>query len=134
MEPRFKEGLTSGIIKGWSGFVWMLRIIIPISFLTTLLSYSVWIDKIDFLLQPAMNLLNLPPMAALPVIVGILTGIYGVIAYMGMLPLTSDQMTLIAVFLLISHNFVQEGIIQVQGYIPQADRAEVEKVPDLSII
>ncbi len=112
MESRLKEGLTSGITKGWSGFVWMLRIIIPISFLTALLSYSDWLDRIDFLLQPAMNLLNLPPMAALPIFVGILTGIYGGIASMVMLPLTSDQMTLIAVFLLISHNLVQEGIIQ----------------------
>ncbi len=29
-----------------------------------------------------MNLLNLPPMAALPLIVGMLTGIYGGIAFM----------------------------------------------------
>jgi len=120
MEPnpnRLKKGLTSGITKGWRGFVWMLRIIIPISFLTSLLRYSGWMDRIDFLLQPVMNLLNLPPMAALPILVGILTGIYGGIASMVMLPLTSDQMTLIAVFLLISHNLVQEGIIQAKSGI-----------------
>ena len=114
---RLKKGLTSGITKGWRGFVWMLRIIIPISFLTSLLRYSGWMDRIDFLLQPVMNLLNLPPMAALPILVGILTGIYGGIASMVMLPLTSDQMTLIAVFLLISHNLVQEGIIQAKSGI-----------------
>jgi Fe2+ transport system protein B len=54
---RLKKGLTSGITKGWSGFVWMLQIIIPISFLTVLLSYSGWMDRIDFLLQPVMTLL-----------------------------------------------------------------------------
>lgn len=114
---RLKKGLTSGITKGWSGFVWMLRIIIPISFLTALLSYSGWMDRIDFLLQPVMSLLNLPSMAALPILVGMLTGIYGGIASMVMLPLTSDQMTLIAVFLLISHNLVQEGIVQAKSGI-----------------
>jgi len=120
MEPnpnRLKKGLTSGITKGWSGFVWMLQIIIPISFLTSLLSYSGWMDRIDFFLQPVMSLLNLPSMAALPILVGMLTGIYGGIASMVMLPLTSEQMTLIAVFILISHNLVQEGIIQAKSGI-----------------
>ncbi len=117
MESRLKKGLTSGITKGWSGFVWMLKIIIPISFLTSLLSYSGWMDRIDFFLQPVMSLLNLPSMAALPILVGMLTGIYGGIASMVMLPLTTEQMTLIAVFILISHNLVQEGIIQAKSGI-----------------
>ncbi len=95
----------------------MLQIIIPISFLTSLLSYSGWMDRIDFLLQPVMSLLNLPSMAALPILVGMLTGIYGGIASMVMLPLTNEQMTLIAVFILISHNLVQEGIIQAKSGI-----------------
>ena len=117
MESRLKKGLTSGITKGWSGFVWMLKIIIPISFLTSLLSYSGWMDRIDFFLQPVMSLLNLPSMGALPILVGMLTGIYGGIASMVMLPLTTEQMTLIAVFILISHNLVQEGIIQAKSGI-----------------
>ncbi len=95
----------------------MLQIIIPISFLTSLLSYSGWMDRIDFFLQPVMSLLNLPSMAALPILIGMLTGIYGGIASMVMLPLTSEQMTLIAVFILISHNLVQEGIIQAKSGI-----------------
>ncbi len=90
----------------------MLKILVPISFLTVLLDYSGWINKIDFLLEPAMDMVNLPPMAALPLIVGMLTGIYGGIAAMIMLPFSTDQMTLMAIFLLISHNLVQEGIIQ----------------------
>lgn len=77
-----------------------------------LLDYSGWINRIYFLLEPAMNLLNLPPMAALPLIVGMLTGIYGGIAAMIMLPFSTEQMTLMAIFLLISHNLIQEGIIQ----------------------
>jgi len=93
----------------------MLKIIVPISFLSVLLEYCGWIHKIDFILKPAMNLLDLPPTAALPLIVGMLTGIYGGIASMVVLPLTSNEMTLIAIFLLISHNLIQEGIIQGQS-------------------
>jgi hypothetical protein len=112
---KLRCGLNSGIQKGWRGFLWMLKIIVPISFLTVILEYSGWIHHIDFIIKPAMNLLNLPPMAALPLIVGMLTGIYGGIASMVVLPLTSNEMTLIAIFLLISHNLIQEGIIQGQS-------------------
>ena len=109
---QLESSLKVGIKKGWSGFIWMLKILIPISFLTALLEYSGWLYKIDFLLRPGMNLLDLPPVAALPLIAGMLTGIYGCIAAMAMLPLTIVQMTLVANFVLISHNLIQEGVIQ----------------------
>ena len=107
-----KLGLKSGLKKGWGGFLWMLKILIPISFATMLIEQSGLINKIDFLIEPVMRLLSLPSMAALPLIVGMLTGIYGAIASMAFLPLNTDQMTLIAIFVLISHNLIQEGVIQ----------------------
>jgi spore maturation protein SpmB len=107
-----KNGVADGLRKGWSGFIWMLEILVPVSFFTVLLEYSGWLDRIDFLLSPLMGLLSLPPAAALPILVGMLTGIYGAIAAMSVLPFTVDQMTLMAIFVLISHNLVQEGIIQ----------------------
>ena len=112
VRAKLKHSLTTGVKKGWSGFLWMLKILVPISLFTALLEYSGWIYKLDFLLGPGMNLLNLPSMAALPLIAGLLTGIYGGIAAMVVLPLTQDQMTLIAIFILISHNLIQEGVIQ----------------------
>jgi spore maturation protein SpmB len=108
---------VTGIKKGWSGFIWMLKILVPVSFFTLLLQYSGWLKYLDFLLEPAMQLINLPSIAALPLIVGMLTGIYGGIAAMIVLPLTQGQMTLIAIFLLISHNLIQEGIIQAKSGI-----------------
>ena len=115
MQNKLTDGLKTGTQKGWHGFFWMLKIIVPISFLTVLLEYSGWINKINFIIEPCMNLLSLSPIAALPLIVGMLTGIYGGIAAMVVLPLTTHEMTLIAIFLLISHNLIQEGIIQSQS-------------------
>jgi hypothetical protein len=111
-QNKWRCGLHSGIKKGLNGFVWMLKIIVPISFIAVLIDYSGWLHKINFLLTPAMNLLSLPPAAALPLIVGMLTGIYGGIAAMAVFPFTNNEMTLIAIFLLISHNLIQEGMIQ----------------------
>jgi len=115
---KLRHSLTSGIIKGWSGFVWILKILVPISFLTTLLAWSGWINKLDFILEPVMDVIGLPPIAALPLIVGLLTGPYGAIAAMNPLPLTMDQMTLLAIFILISHNLIQEGVIQSKSGLP----------------
>lgn len=117
---KIKRSFGAGAKKGWSGFIWMLKIILPISFLTMLADHSGLIHKADFLLSPAMDILSLPPVAAVPLIAGLLTGIYGAVAAMAVLPLTTDQMTLIAVFLLISHNLIQEGIVQAKSGIHPA--------------
>ncbi len=108
----FKQGAISGLHKGWNGFTWMMKIIIPISFATMLLAWSGWLHYLDVVLKPAMGIINLPAAAALPLIIGMLTGIYGGIAAMVALPLTTKQMTLIGIFLLTAHNLIQEGIIQ----------------------
>jgi len=117
---KLRLSLTSGLAKGWSGFVWMLKILAPISLLTSLLSWSGWINRLDFVFEPAMGLIGLPPMAAIPLIAGLTTGIYGAIAAMAPLPLTVDQMTLLAIFIVISHNLIQEGMVQSKSGLPFA--------------
>lgn len=109
---RLWPAAKAGVRKGVFGFLWILKILIPISFLTLLLEAGGVIGRIDFLLTPLMAVLCLPAVAALPLIIGMLTGIYGAVAAMTVLPMTLDQMTLVAIFLLISHNLIQEGIIQ----------------------
>jgi hypothetical protein len=115
LRDNLKIGLQNGLKKGWSGFLWMMKIIIPISFLTAVLAWTGWLGKVDFLIAPLMGFLGLPAMAALPIIIGGLTGIYGGIAAMAVLPFTLAEMTLLANFLLICHNLIQEGVIQAQS-------------------
>ena len=117
---KLKSGMTAGLKKGWDGFVWMLKILVPISLLTALLSWSGWINHLDFVFEPVMGVIGLPPVAAIPLIAGLTTGIYGAIAAMAPLPLTADQMTLLAVFLVISHNLIQEGVVQSKSGLPFA--------------
>ena len=109
---KLKRSARGGLKKGFKGFIWMAKIIFPVSFFTALLEYSGLLNALNFVLEPAMGALHLPPIAALPIVVGLLTGLYTGIAAMVVLPLTIDQMTLIAVFLMASHNLIQEGIIQ----------------------
>lgn len=113
-----RDSFVAGLRKGLSGFIWIMKIVVPVSFLTALLAWSGFLNSIDFIVQPAMGLLYLPAMAALPLIIGMLAGIYGGIAAMAILPFTYAQMILIANFLLIAHNLIQEGIIQSKSGLP----------------
>jgi hypothetical protein len=114
---RLTEGLKTGLRKGLDGFIWIMKILIPVSLFTAIIAWSGFLNKIDFLMQPLMSLLSLPAIAALPLLIGMLTNIYAGIAAMAVLPLSTDQMTLIAIFLLIAHNLIQEGIVQAKSGI-----------------
>ncbi|VFQ44143.1 iron transporter [Desulfoluna butyratoxydans] len=109
------QAAREGVAKGWFGFLWMMKILIPISFFTLVLDYTGIITKLDFILSPVMGVLSLPPVAALPLIIGLLTGIYGAVAAMLVLPMAPEHMTLVAIFLLVSHNLIQESAIQGQA-------------------
>ncbi|MFO7910859.1 MAG: nucleoside recognition domain-containing protein [Desulfotignum sp.] len=106
------SGMQTGLKKGWSGFIWLLKIIIPVSFVTGLLVYFGLVYKLDFLLTPVMGWMGLPPSAALVIIAGIFTGIYGTVAALSVMPFSMDHMILLAVFTLICHNLIQESVVQ----------------------
>lgn len=90
----------------------MSRILIPISLVVALLQWSGWLYRADFILQPGMKLIHLPSEAAFPILSGFFINIYAVIAILTVVPFSPGQMILIAVFSLIAHNTITEGIIQ----------------------
>ena len=107
--------LQNGLTKGLRGTVWMLKILLPCSFLTFIIEAGGLLPHLDFLLVPAMGFLSLPPEAALPLTAGLLAGIYGAVAALAVLDLNLKATILVAVFLLISHNLIQEGIVQARS-------------------
>jgi len=114
---QLKRGLSAGVKKGWSSFIWICKIVIPISFLVALLQWSGWLYRADFLLTPLMGLMNLPAEAALPIITAIIVGFYAALATMAVIPFTIEQMTLIAIFITIAHMLIVEGMIQLKSGI-----------------
>lgn len=114
---RLAGGILAGLKKGWGGFVWMMKIIVPISLCTAIIDWSGLLGRLDFLLKPLMGWLDLPPPAALPLIIGMLSSVYGGIAAMIVFPFSTAQMTLMAVFIMTAHALIQEGIIQGQSGI-----------------
>ncbi len=111
-QAQAKTGLLLGVNKGWSSFLWIAKIVLPVSFLVALLQWTGWLNQLDIILRPLTLLLNLPPEAALPILTGMLLNLYAVIAIITVLPFTTAQMTLIAIFNLMAHGLIMEGIIQ----------------------
>lgn len=109
---RFKTGIRAGLAKGWSGLIWLLKILVPISFFTALLVHFDILRHLDFLLTPLMNWICLPASGALVLVIGLFTGIYGTVAALSVMPFSMDHMILMAVFTLISHNLIQESLVQ----------------------
>ncbi len=116
--PRWRIAFRAGGRKGLSGYLFILKILVPISFLTMCLEKSGLLVSLDGVLGPVTGFLGMGPAAALPLIIGITTGIYGAVAAMMVLPLSQNEITLIAMFLLIAHALIQESIIQQQSGYP----------------
>ncbi|PIE61832.1 MAG: iron transporter [Desulfobacterales bacterium] len=112
---KLKISAVSGLKKGWSGLIWLLKILIPISFLTALMVHYRLLYHINFLLEPLMSLIHLPAAAAVVLVIGLFTGIYGTVAALSVMPFSMDHMILIAIFTLISHNLIQEGLVQAKS-------------------
>ena len=89
-QAQLKNGVIAGVKKGGRTFIWMCKIIIPISFLVTLLQWTGWLNHLDFLLNPLTSLINLPPEAALPIVTGMLINLYAVIAIVTVIPFTVE--------------------------------------------
>ena len=109
---RLQTGIRTGVKKGWSSFVWICKIIVPVSFIAALIQWSGWLNQLDFLLHPLMSVINLPAAAALPIIVAMTVNLYAAIAIMVVLPFTIEQIILIALFISIAHMLIVEGIVQ----------------------
>ncbi|MBE9506337.1 MAG: iron transporter [Chloroflexi bacterium] len=110
--PGLKAGFFQGLRKGARGFLWICRIVVPISFAVALLDWTGWLYALDPVFQPVMGLINLPPQAALPILLAISTSVYAAIGMMVVIPFSSEQVLLLAVFITIAHMLVVEGLIQ----------------------
>ena len=104
--------VKTGLKKGWDGLIWLLKILVPISFATSLMVHFELLHHLDFLLQPMMNIIHLPASAAVVLVIGVFTGIYGTVAALSVISFSMEHMILIAVFTLISHNLIQESMVQ----------------------
>jgi len=101
------HGLRSGGRTGW----FLAKIIVPLSAVVALASWTGALAAIGRVLAPGMGLFGLPGEAAVPLVAGWMVGVYGGIAAATTLPLSYAQLYVLAIMVLTAHNLPIESAI-----------------------
>ncbi len=113
----FVSIVKDGIIKAIKTGLMLFKIMIPIYLLVVVLKYSPVMEWLSNILEPVMKIFNLPPEASVPIITGIFTDEYGVIAGINSFDFSSASITTIAMIALMAHSLpVESALAQKIGY------------------
>ena len=98
--------------------LWIIRIIIPVSFIVTLLDHYGFIQWLSTYTEPAFQLIGLRGNAAIVFFSSTMLPLYAPIAIINTLSLTMREVTILALMCLISHNLPIECAVQRRSGTP----------------
>jgi hypothetical protein len=98
--------------------LWIIRIIIPVSFVVTLLDFYGIIEWISIYTAPLFRLIGLQGNAAIVYFSSLFLPLYAPIAIIATLPLSLREITILALMCLITHNLPIECAVQRRSGIP----------------
>lgn len=114
----FFTAVKDGTIKGLKTGLMLLKIMLPIYFIVVLIKYSPIMPWLQNFFEPSMGLFRLPGNAIVPIITGIFTDEYGVIAAMKSFDFSMAQITTIAMITLTVHSLPVESAISKKIGLP----------------
>jgi hypothetical protein len=109
--PAVRRDLKLGVLAGLQTFWDLAKVMIPAYGITLALQHLGVIGWLSDLARPLMTALGLPGDAAVPLVVGYVLNIYAAVGSMQALDLTAQQITVLAIAVLIGHNLVVEGAV-----------------------
>ena len=98
--------------------LWIIRIIIPVSFVVTLLDFYDVIEWISAYTAPLFQIIGLQGNAAIVYFSSLFLPLYAPIAIIATLPLTLREITILALMCLITHNLPIECAVQRRSGTP----------------
>ncbi len=107
----FTADLRRGLRAGLGTFWDLVKMMVPAYFVALLLERLGVIAVLAKGAEPVMSLLGLPGEAAVPLVVGYVLNIYAAIGAMQALALSAQQITVLAIAVLIGHNLLVEGVV-----------------------
>ncbi|MCL6476891.1 MAG: nucleoside recognition protein [Peptococcaceae bacterium] len=102
-----KRGLGKGVSVTWE----LTKIVVPVYVLITFLKYTPVLSYIARLCEPAMRLVGLPGEASIAVVLGLVANLYAALGAIASINLSSKEITIIALILLISHSLPMETAV-----------------------
>ncbi len=109
---RLKNALLASLPVSQRTIWWLLKIIVPVSFVVSLLQFYGVVGLIAGILEPGFSLIGLPGESAIVFITSLFLSLYAPIAIIATLPLDLREITILAVMCLISHNMIVETAVQ----------------------
>lgn len=100
-------GVRAGLMTFWD----LGKVMVPALLASLLLQQVGAIDALARAAAPVMGLMGLPGSAAVPLVVGWVLNIYAAIGVMQPLGLSPQEITVLAVAVLIGHNLIVEGAV-----------------------
>ena len=94
--------------------LWLISIMVPVSFAVTLLQHWGVLDYIAYTLEPVCRLFGLRGEAALVIVTTALMNIYSGIAVIQSIPFTAREICIMALMGLIAHNLIVETLVQMK--------------------
>lgn len=111
MRQLYKESIRNGFIKGVFTLWELSKIVVPVYFFVTFLSYTPLLNSISNLFEPAMKILGLPGEAAVPLVLGNFINLYAGIGAMASISLSAKQATILGIMLSFSHSLLLESAV-----------------------
>ncbi len=111
---RFANPVRRAIGPALKTALWLLGIMIPVSFLVTLLQHWGVLDMIAQTLEPVCRLFGLRGEAALVLVTSALMNLYSGIAVIQSIPFTSREICIMALMGLLAHNLIVETAVQMK--------------------
>jgi len=111
LRARLRRDIVLGLKAGVGTFWQLSRFMIPAYGIALVLEELGVIDVLARAAAPVMSVLGLPGEAAVPLVVGYVLNIYAAVGAMEALSLSSTQITVLAVAMLIGHNLIVEGAV-----------------------
>jgi hypothetical protein len=111
LRATLRRDLRIGFKSGLQTFWQLARVMVPAYGLTLVLERLGVIQWLAQLARPLMTLLGLPGDAAVPLVVGYTLNIYAAVGSMQALHLSPQQITVLAIAILIGHNLIVEGAV-----------------------
>ena len=109
---RLFSATKSAFPKAGKTIWWLLKIIIPISFLVSLLQFSGLLSIFAVYMSPLFSLIGLPGESAIVFISSMFLSLYAPIAIIATLPLDIREISILALMCLVSHNLIVETAVQ----------------------
>jgi len=111
---RLSDPIRRAIKPALKTALWLISIMVPVSFAVTLLQHWGVLDYIAHALEPVCRVFGLRGEAALVIVTTALMNVYSGIAVIQSIPFTAREICIMALMGLLAHNLIVETLVQMK--------------------